>query len=152
MGKYFDKTVKDFRTKLAYHEYIKNRLFKLLVEKCEDFEFKKEYPPTEPYGIDIVGLKNILGKEAEIIAIEVLGIAEESIQKGKSIRSGQVEKIMTDVSKLLLRSKAPIKVLVFSTKEVRDHMKKLKKRNIEKGYTSWLQIEFYEMNEFVEKF
>lgn len=142
MDKYFDKTVKDFKTKLEYHEYLKNRLFELLVEKCKDLEFQKEYPPTEPYGIDIVGLKNILRKEAEIIAIEVLGIAEESIQRGKNIRSGQVEKIMTDVSKLLLRSKAPIKVLVFSTKQVRDHMIKIKKYNIRKGYTKWLQIEF----------
>ena len=111
----------------------------------------KEYPPNELSGIEIVGLKEILGKRIEIIAIEVLGIAEETVMKRGIIRSGQMGKIMTDVSKLLFRSSAPIKVLVFSTIEVRDHMRKMKERNLKRGYLNWHQIEFYEINEFVEK-
>jgi len=79
-------------------------------------------------------------------------IAEETIYKGHTIRSGQVEKIMTDILKLLLRSTAPVKVLVFSTEEVRNHMQKIKNRNIKRGYLNWAQIEFYEINEFVAKF
>lgn len=152
MAKYFDKTVDDFHTRLKYHEYLKKRLCELLAEKCKDLKFKKEYPSTEPYGIDIVGLKDILGKEIEIVAIEVMGIAEENIRRGKPISSGQVEKIMTDVSKLLLRSKAPIKTVVFSTEQVMNHMQRIRERNIRKGYINWLQIEFFEINEFVEKF
>ena len=151
-GRYFNRAVRDFNTKLQYHEYLKNGLYKLLTKKCESLEFRKEYPPKEPHGTDIVGLKKILGKEREIIAIEVLGIAEETIRKGKHISSGQVEKIMTDISKLQLRSKAPVKVLVFSTTQVRDHMKKIKERNIEKGYLNWAEIEFYEINEFIDRF
>jgi len=152
MSKYFDKTAKDFHTKLEYHEYLKHRLHELLSEKCKDLDFKMEYPLTESYGIDIVGLKRLLGKEIEIIAVEVLGIAEEGVLRGEDIGSGQMGKIMTDVSKLLLKSKAPVKVLVFSTKEVADHMKKIRERNIRKGYASWSQVEFYEINEFVDKF
>jgi len=39
---------------------------------------------------------------------------------------------MTDISKLLLRSKAPVKILVFSTLEVKDYMLKVKEQNIKK--------------------
>ena len=116
-----------------------------------DIEFVKEYPPNEPSGIDIVGLREILGKKIEIMAIEVLGIAEETVQKQKTIQSGQLGKIMTDLSKLLLRSSAPIKVLVFSTIQVRDYMRKMKERNLKRGYMNWQQIEFFEVNEFVEQ-
>jgi hypothetical protein len=76
-------------------------------------EFLTEYPPNEPSGIDIVGLKRILSKRIEIMAIEVLGIAEETIQSKRTIQSGQLGKIMHDISKLLFKSNAPIKVLVF---------------------------------------
>jgi hypothetical protein len=148
----FDKTVIDFRTKLEYHEYLKNHLHELLSAKCKDFEFVKEYPKGESHGIDIVGVRKILGKEREIIAIEVLGIAEERVKKGAQLSSGQVQKIMTDISKLLLRSKAPVKILVFSTVETRDHMEKARKANIKKGYLNWADIEFYEINEFIGKF
>jgi len=94
----------------------------------------------------------ILGKEREIIAIEVLGIAEERMQRGAPLSSGQVQKIMTDISKLLLRSKALVKILVFSTLEVKDYMLKVKEQNIKKGYLNWAEIEFYEINEFINKF
>ena len=149
--KYFEKTYEDFSTKLQYHEYLKNGLHDRLKEKMPDLEYIKEYPPGEPYGIDIMGFKEILGKKREIIAIEVLGIAEETVKKQGIIRSGQFGKIMTDISKLLFRSNAPVKVLVFSTVEVRDHMNKVKERNLKRGYTNWQQIEFYEVNEFVER-
>lgn len=152
MTKYFDKTVRDFRTKLEYHEYLKKELHRLLSEKCRDLNFTTEYPSNEPYGIDIVGLKRILGKEREIIAIEVLGISEDRIRAGKHVGSGQIMKIMTDISKLLLRSKASVKVLVFSTEEVRNYMQKIKERNLERGYPNWAEIEFYEINEFIDKF
>ena len=152
MSKYFDKTVRGFRTKLAYHDYLKTRLHGLLSNKHRDLDFRMEYPPKEPHGIDIVGLKRILGNEREVVAIEVLGIAEETVRKGKRISAGQVGKIMMDISKLLLRSKASAKVLVFSTKEVRDHMQKIKERNLDRGYARWSEIEFYEINEFVERF
>lgn len=112
----------------------------------------KEYPPGELRGIDIVGLKEILGKEREMIAIEVLGIAEETVRRGKHLSSGQIQKIMTDISKLLLRSRAPVKILVFSTEEVKEHMIKVKKQNIRKGYLNWAEIEFYEINELIDKF
>jgi hypothetical protein len=148
----FTKTVKDFRTKLEYHEYLKNQLHQLLSAKCSDFKFIKEYPTAGVHGIDIVGVKEILGKEREIIAIEVLGIAEERMQRGAPLSSGQVQKIMTDISKLLLRSKAPVKILVFSTLEVKDYMLKVKEQNIKKGYLNWAEIEFYEINEFINKF
>jgi len=148
----FTKKVRDFRTKLEYHEYLKNQLHQLLSTKCSDFKFLKEYPPGETRGIDIVGVKQILGKEREIIAIEVLGIAEERVQKGVTLSSGQIQKIMTDISKLLLRSKAPVKILVFSTVEVRDHMLKVKEQSIKKGYLNWAEIEFYEISEFINKF
>lgn len=150
--KHFDKTVKDFRTKLEYHEYLKNRLHETLSMKCKEFDFVKEYPPGELRGIDIVGLKKVLGKEREMIAIEVLGIAEETVRRGKHLSSGQVQKIMTDISKLLLRSRAPVKILVFSTKEVKEYMIKVKKQNIRKGYLNWAEIEFFEINELVDKF
>ena len=149
--KYFDKTYRDFSTKREYHEYLKNRLYQVLKKKMPDVEFLTEYPPHEPYGIDIVGLKKILGKKIEIIAIEVLGIAEETVFKKKGIRSGQLEKIMADISKLLFRSSAPLKVLVFSTIQVRDYMRKIKERNLKRGCLNWQQIDFYEVNEFVEK-
>ena len=149
--KYFEKTYEDFSTKLGYHEYLKNGLFNRLKEMMPDLEYIKEYPPDEPYGIDIVGFKEILGKKREIIAIEVLGIAEETVRKQGIIRSGQVGKIMTDISKLLFRSNASVKVLVFSTIEVRDHMRKIKERNLKRGYVNWQQIEFYEINDFVDK-
>jgi len=149
--KYFMKTHKDFSTKLEYHEYLKNGLYDILKEKVHDVEFVKEYPPNEPSGIDIVGLKEILGKKREIIAIEVLGIAEETIMKHEMIGSGQMGKIMTDISKLLFRSSAPVKVLVFSTIEVRDRMRQMKERNLKRGYVNWQQIEFYEINEIVER-
>jgi len=145
------KTYEDFSTKLGYHEYLKNGLHDMLKRKMPDIEFVKEYPPNAPSGIDIVGLKEVLGKKREIIAIEVLGIAEETVRKHQLIQSGQMGKIMTDISKLLLRSAAPVKVLVFSTIEVRDHMRKMKDRNLKRGYINWQQIEFYEINEFVEK-
>ena len=151
MPKYFDKTVNDFPTKLEYHEYLKNRLHELLSNKYRDLDFRMEYPPKEPHGIDIVGLKSILGNQREVIAIEVLGIAEETVRKGKRISAGQVGKIMMDISKLLLRSKASVKVLVFSTEEVRDHMQKIKEHNINQGYVGWSEIGFYEINEFVER-
>ena len=67
------------------------------------------------------------------------------------MRAGQVGKIMTDISKLLFRSNASVKVLVFSTIEVRDHMRKIKERNLKRGYVNWHQIEFYEINEFMDK-
>jgi hypothetical protein len=121
-----------------------------LREKIPDIDFVKEYPPNEPSGIDIVGLREILGKKIEIMAIEVLGIAEETVQKHENIQSGQLGKIMHDISKLLFRSSAPIKVLVFSTTEVRDYMRKMKERNLQRGYVNWHQIEFFEVNEFVE--
>ncbi|MEM2112011.1 MAG: hypothetical protein QXX08_09080 [Candidatus Bathyarchaeia archaeon] len=91
----------------------KNQLRRLLSAKCPDFKFIKEYPSAGVHGIDIVRVKETLGKEREIIAIEVLGIAEEKTQKGTPLSSGQVQKIMTDISKLLLRSKTPVKILVF---------------------------------------
>lgn len=59
---------------------------------------------------------------------------------------------MTDISRLLLRSKAPVKILVFSTLEVKDYMLKVKEQNIKKGYLNWAEIEFYEINEFINKF
>jgi hypothetical protein len=148
--KYFTKTHIDFSTKLEYHEYLKEGLYNILREKIPDIDFVKEYPPNEPSGIDIVGLREILGKKIEIMAIEVLGIAEETVQKHENIQSGQLGKIMHDISKLLFRSSAPIKVLVFSTTEVRDYMRKMKERNLQRGYVNWHQIEFYEVNEFVE--
>ena len=148
--KYFEKSYEDFSTKLGYHEYLKNGLFDMLKAKIPYVEFIREYPPKEPSGIDIVGLERILGKKREIMAIEVLGIAEETVKKHGLIRSGQMGKIMTDISKLLFRSNAPVKVLVFSTIEVRDHMRKMKERNLKRGYVNWQQIEFYEINEFVE--
>jgi hypothetical protein len=148
--KYFTKSHIDFSTKLEYHEYLKEGLYNILKEKIPDVEFVKEYPPNEPSGIDIVGLREILGKKIEIMAIEVLGIAEETVQKHETIQSGQLGKIMHDISKLLFRSSAPIKVLVFSTTEVRDYMRKMKERNLQRGYINWHQIEFFEVNEFVE--
>jgi len=151
MMKYFEKTHEDFSTKLAYHEYLKNGLYSILKGSIPDIEFVKEYPPNEPSGIDIVGFKEIFGRKREIIAIEVLGIAEETVKKKGSISSGQVGKIMTDISKLLFRSSAPVKVLVFSTVEVRDHMREMRERNLKRGYINWQQIEFYEANEFIEK-
>jgi hypothetical protein len=149
--KHFEKGYQDFPTKLAYHEYLKNGLYDILKERMVDLEFVKEYPPNEPSGIDIVGLKQILGRKIEIISIEVLGIAEETIQSRRFIHSGQIGKIMSDISKLLFRSSAPIKVLVFSTTEVRDHMRRMKERNLGRGYLNWQQIDFYEVNEFIEK-
>jgi len=125
-SQYIDKTVEDFRTKLQYHEYLQDRLYELLSEKRKDLDFVKEYPPGEIRGIDIVGLRHI--------------------------SSGQAQKIMTDISKLLLRSKAPVKVLVFSTKEVRDYMERVKEQNVRKGYLNWADIEFYEANELINKF
>ena len=77
--KHFEKNHRDFPTKLAYHEYLKEGLYRILKEKMPDVEFVKEYPPSEPSGIDIVGLKQVLGKKIEIIAVEVLGIAEERV-------------------------------------------------------------------------
>ena len=85
------------------------------------------------------------------MAIEVLGIAEETIQSKRTIQSGQLGKIMHDISKLLFKSNAPIKVLVFSTTEVRDYMRKMKERKKKRGYINWQQVDFYEVNEFVEK-
>jgi hypothetical protein len=149
--KHFVKTYKDFQTKLDYHEYLKNGLYGFLREKLPYVEFLRGYPPNEPSGIDIVGLLEILGKKREIMAIEVLGIAEETVLKHHSIQSGQLGKIMTDISKLLFRSSAPVKVLVFSTTQVRDHMRKMKERNLKRGYLNWQQIEFYEINGFLEK-
>lgn len=96
-------------------------------------------------------LKWILEKEIEIIAIEVLDIDEETVRKQENIQSGQLNKIMHDISKLLLKSSAHIKVLVFSTTEVRNFMKKRKDRNLKCGYLNWQQIKFYEVNEFLEK-
>jgi hypothetical protein len=148
----FAKTVEDFQTKLEYHEYLKNLLHKLLSDKCKDIEFIKEYPPGEYRGIDIVGVKKILGKTREIVAIEVLGIAEERAKKGRPLSSGQIQKIMTDISKLLLRSKAPVKILVFSTNEVKNYVEKVKEANIKKGYLNWAEFEFYEINEFITEF
>jgi len=116
-----------------------------------DVEFVEEYPPNEPSGIDIVGLKQILGRKIEIIAVEVLGIAEERVLSRGMISSGSRGKIMTDISKLLFRSSAPIKVLVFSTTQVRDDMRRMKERNLKRGYLNWQQIDFYEVNEFVER-
>ena len=55
-GQHFNKTVKDFRTKLQYHEYLKNGLYRVLSAKCKDFDFVKEYPPREPRGIDVVAV------------------------------------------------------------------------------------------------
>jgi hypothetical protein len=149
--KYFEKTHRDFPTKLEYHEYLKNGLYQVLKQKIPDMEFLTEYPPNEPSGIDIVGLKRILSKRIEIMAIEVLGIAEETIQSKRTIQSGQLGKIMHDISKLLFKSNAPIKVLVFSTTKVRDYMRKMKERNLKRGYINWQQVDFYEVNEFVEK-
>jgi len=151
-SQYIDKTVEDFRTKLQYHEYLQDRLYELLSEKRKDLDFVKEYPPGEIRGIDIVGLREILGKKREMIAIEDLGIAEERVKRGRRISSGQAQKIMTDISKLLLRSKAPVKVLVFSTKEVRDYMERVKEQNVRKGYLNWADIEFYEVNELINRF
>jgi len=150
--KHFEKNHRDFPTKLAYHEYLKEGLYRILKEKMPDVDFVKEYPPNEPSGIDIVGLKRILGRRIEIIAVEVLGIAEERVlTQGGAISSGSKGKIMTDISKLLFRSSAPLKVLVFSTTEVRDIMRRMRERNLRRGYLNWQQIEFYEVNEFVEK-
>lgn len=151
-GRYFDKRVEDFRTKLQYHEYLKSGLREALSAKCRDFEFVEEYPPREPRGIDIVALRRILGKRREMVAIEVLGIAEETVREGKHFSSGQIQKIMTDISKLLLRSKAPVKILAFSTREVRNHMKKIKEQNMRKGYLRWAEVEFFEINELIDKF
>ena len=151
-GKHFEKNVEDFPTKLQYHEYLKNELHEALSAKCKDVDFIKEYPPGEPRGIDIVALRPILGKKREIVAIEVLGIAEETVRKGKRLSSGQIQKIMTDISKLLLRSKAPVKILAFSTQEVKDYMTKVKEQNIRKGYLSWADIEFFQINELIDKF
>jgi hypothetical protein len=149
--KYFEKNHRDFPTKLAYHEYLKEGLYRILKEKMPDVEFVKEYPPSEPSGIDIVGLKQVLGKKIEIIAVEVLGIAEERVLSQRVISSGSRGKIMTDISKLLFRSSAPIRVLVFSTTQVRDDMRRMKERNLKRGYLNWQQIDFYEVNEFVER-
>jgi len=151
-GKHFDKNVKDFRTKLQYHEYLKNGLHKALSAKCEDFDFVKEYPPGQPKGIDIVALKSILGKKREIVAIEVLGIAEERVGRGEHLSSGQIQKIMTDISKSLLRSKAPVKILAFSTQEVKDYMIKVKEQNIMRGYLNWANVEFFQIDELVNRF
>ena len=151
-GEQLNKTVKDFRTKLQYHEYLKNGLYKALSKKCKDFDFVKEYPTGELRGTDIVALRQILGKKREIVAIEVLGIAEETVRRGKTLSSGQIQKIMTDISKLLLRSKAPVKILAFSTQEVKDYMIKVKEQNIRKGYLSWADIEFFQINELIDKF
>jgi hypothetical protein len=149
--KYFEKNHRDFQTKLAYREYLKEGLYRLLKRKMPDVEFVKEYPQNEPSGIDIVGLKEILGKRIEIIAVEVLGIAEERVLSHGIISSGSRGKIMTDISKLLFRSSAPIRVLVFSTTQVRDDMRRMKERNLKRGYLNWQHIDFYEVNEFIER-
>jgi len=66
---YFKKRFNDFKSKLNYHEYLKSQLFEILKEEDKKLSYIMEYPPDEPYGIDIMGLLTLIGKEREIIAI-----------------------------------------------------------------------------------